>query len=281
MGAAEWAVVLVLVLMIGRHVWLGHERQWRASEWARRMGLELTPRNEAFVRSYIARTRILRIAGGVAGFFAPIVYSAFAGKPPPVPFDFSLIDALAGYLVGAVLAEITIKRPKTAVPTASLVPRDVRDYLPSFYTTTLRLAAAVALGLYPVYVLISGSQRTDVLPPAMVMASMILAILVGTELLQRYIVGRAQPAVERDLVQADDAVRSASVHALAGAGIALELLIVSVEILGIGVTSDARLLRWTLPWISVICFGVSLGSWQHLTQPHHWQVRHTQPAANP
>lgn len=278
MGGAEWGLILIAVVLIGRQVWPGQRRRWLLSAWAHEMGLELTRRNEPFVRSYIARTRILRIAGGVAGFLAPIAYREFTREPPPVPFDFSLVDALVGYLVGALLAEITVKRPKTDVPMASLVPRDLRDYLPSFYTTTLRLAAAAALGLYPLYVVISGRERVDALPPAIVTVSMILLILLGVELLQRYIVGRPQPAVEADLVLADDAVRSASVHALAGAGIALELLIAAVEILGIGVTSDTRLLRWTLPWISVICFGVALGSWQHLTRPYHWQVRHTQEA---
>jgi hypothetical protein len=279
MGGAQWGLIGIAVLLIGRQIWRGQQRRWLPSGWAQEIGLELTPRNEPFVRSYIVRTRILRIAGGVVGFLAPIAYSEFAGGPPPIPFDFILLDALVGYLVGAVLAEITVRRPKTDVPTASLVPRDLHDYLPSFYTRTLRLAAATALGLYPLYVVISGRER-DELPPAIVMVSMILLILLGVELLQRYIVGRPQPAVAADLMRADDAVRSASVHALAGAGIALELLIASVEILGLAVTSDTRLLRWTLPWISVICFGLALGSWQHLTRPYNWQVRRTQREAN-
>lgn len=278
MSGAEWGLILIAVVLIGRQIWRGQRRRWLPSGWAQELGLELTPRNEPFVRSYVVRTRILRIAGGVAGFLTPIAYRAFTGEPPPVPFDFGLVDALVGYLLGAVLAEVTVRRPKTEVPTASLVPRDVRDYLPSFYTTTLRLAAAAALGLYPLYVVISGPEGEAELPPAIVMVSMILLILLGVEILQRYIVGRPQPAVETDLVQADDAVRSASVHALAGAGIALELLIAALQILGIGVASDTRLLRWTLPWISVICFGLALGSWQHLTRPYHWQVRHTQEA---
>ena len=48
-----------------------------------------------------------------------------------MPFDWGLIDALVGYLVGAVVGELTIKRPRGNVPAASLQPRKLSDYLPA------------------------------------------------------------------------------------------------------------------------------------------------------
>lgn len=287
MSAAEWGVTLIVVAAIGRaglRKWAGHQQRWRPSEWAAGVGLELTPHNLDFVRSYIRRTRTLRIAGGLTGLVAPFAYSAYAGEPPPAPFDFSPITALAGYLVGGVLAELLVRRAKPKLPTARLVPRDLRHYLPSFQIIGLRVTAAAALVLYLLYLVVAQDlaiDRADALPPPTVMVPMIVLILLVVELLQRYIVRRPQPAAQSDLLDADDAVRSASVHALAGAGIALELLIVSVEILGIGVVSDIQVVRWTLPWIAVLCLGVSLGSWMDLTQPRHWKVRHTQQPANP
>ncbi|MFN2490582.1 MAG: hypothetical protein ABR529_12780 [Actinomycetota bacterium] len=274
-GNFEFAVLmamLVVAVLIGRSIWLGR-RRWEPAEWAREMGVELTPRNEAFLRSYIARTRIMRVGGGLIGFFGPAVYSALAGEPPPWPVDFSLLDALAGYLVGAVLAEVTVKRPTAKIPAASLVPRDLGGYLPPRLSTALRVSAAVALVLVPLYSVLPRRESLaglDGLPPAVILVPTILVILVGVELSQRYIVARSRPLVESDLVQADDAVRSASLHALAGAGIALELLIVSVELLGSATVSDIQLLRWTLPWIALVCFVSSLWSWMHVTRPHKW-----------
>lgn len=285
MSAGEWGVTLIVAALLARglfRAWAGHQRRWRLSEWAREAGLELTPRNEGFVRSYIARTRLLRIAGGATGFVAPIVYSAYTDQPPPPPFDFSLATGLGGYLLGAVLAELTVRRPKTEQPTALLVPRDLRDYLPSFHTLSLRLAATVALVLYLIYFVIARSSANELvepLPSPIVMVSMIVVILVGVEMLQRFIVGRPQPAMDSDLVRADDAVRSASVHALAGAGIALEILIACVGVFGIGIISDIRGVRWTLPWIAVLGLGVALGAWTDLTQPRHWKVQHAQERA--
>lgn len=262
------ALAVVTAALMARSKWVGRGR-WQPAQWAQDMGLELTPRNEAFVRSYIARTRSMRMAGGLLGFFAPTVYAAYAGDPPPVPLDFNLLDALAGYLIGAVLAEAAVKRPTTSVRTASLVPRDLDHYLPPMLSTTLRAAATVALVLVPLYIILPARDvvGSNALPPAVVLIPTILSVWLGVELAQRYIVGRSQPQVERDLVQADDAVRSASLHALAGAGIALELLIVSVQLLGIATISDIQLLRWTLPWVSLGCFGLVLWSWVHVTRP--------------
>jgi hypothetical protein len=272
-----FALALVAVALIVRSLWIRRGR-WRPAQWAEDMGLELTPRNEGFVRSYIARTRAMRMAGALLGLLAPIAYSASAGRPPPVPLDFALLDALAGYLIGAVLAEATVKRPATRVREASLVPRNLADYLPPVLSTFLRAAAGVALVLVPLYLILPAREdlRLNTLPPAVVIVPTILAVWLGVELAQRSIVGRSQPLVERDLVQADDAVRSASLYALAGAGVALELLIISVQLFGIAVISDIQLLRWTLPWISLVCLGLSLWFWVRITRPQakgQWPMR--------
>jgi hypothetical protein len=206
---------------------------------------------------------------------APSIYSSVTGEQLPEPIDFGLFNALIGYLLGAVLAELTVRRPRAEVPTASLVPRRVADYLPARYTAMLRASAAVGLVLVPLTLTLPDRpvdvSEAEMLPPALIL-TMVLAILVGVELLQRYIVDRPQPAVEDDLLRADDAIRSASVHALAGAGIALELLIVAVEIGNLGFVSDVQVLRWTLPWIGLVCFLAALGSWIHVTRPRRWRV---------
>jgi hypothetical protein len=196
-----------------------------------------------------------------------------------VPLDFGLFDALLGYLLGAVIAELTIKRPEAHEPSASLTPRELSDYVPTGFITALRMSALFALILVPLYRLLPARQKLVNLndfPPEIIIVPTILLIGLGVELLQRYIVARSQPAVESDLVNADDAIRSASVHALAGAGIALELLIVSGQLINLAVVSNVDLLRWTLPVLAVLSFGIAIGSWIHLTKPFHrgqWHAR--------
>jgi hypothetical protein len=286
LGMFEWVVVAALLVTLGlvvRNAWAGR-RRWNPTVWAQEMDLQLTPRNEAIVRSYIARTRLLRSTGALLGLFAPNFYQAFVGDPPPVPVDFGLFDALLGYLLGAVIAELTIKRPKADEPSASLIPRELTDYVPPMFVTALRVSALVALALVPLYRLLPARQRLIDLndfPPEIVILPMIILVGVGVELLQRYIVARPQPAVDSDLVNADDAIRSASVHALAGAGIALELLLVSAQLINLAVVSNVQLLRWTLPALALLSFGIAIGSWVHLTKPFHrgeWHAGETTPA---
>jgi hypothetical protein len=47
------------------------------------------------------------------------------------------------------------------------------------------------------------------------------------EVLQRWIVRRPQPLVEPDLLAADDAIRSQSVHSICGSGMAIQLLLIA------------------------------------------------------
>jgi hypothetical protein len=277
LGIVELAVGIAILVAIVLYV-RGSFHRWRPDAWAHDMGLELTPRNEDLVRSYLTRTRTFRAVGALVPLAAPSIYSDVVGEPPPAPFDFGLFNALIGYLLGAVLAELVVRRPRAEVPTASLVPRRVADYLPARLRTILRVSAAAGIALIPLSLTLpdrpSDAADLEMLPPALIL-TMSLVILVGVELLQRYIVGRPQPAVEDDLLRADDAIRSASVHALAGAGIALELLIVAVEIGNMGFISDIQILRWTLPWIGLVCFLASLASWVHITRPRHWRVGRT------
>jgi hypothetical protein len=198
-GILEFFVVaaLLIALAIGVKAALSGWGRWNPAAWAERMGLQLTPHNEEIVRTYIVRTRLLRLMGALLGLFAPWVYRGFVGSPPPVPVDFGLFDALVGYLLGAVIAEVTIKRPAADEPSASLKPRELSDYMPAGFITALRVSALVALVLVPLYRLLPARQRlvnlTD-FPPEIVILPAILLIGLGVELLQRYIVARSQPA---------------------------------------------------------------------------------------
>lgn len=274
LGGLEIAFVVVVLAVIG---WLVHVRfgrhRWEPEHWARNMGIELTSRSEALVRSYLTRTRRWRLGGAAIGFIAPHAYiglmaSQAPGLTLPAPFDSDLFDAVLGYLVGAVLAELNVARPTPAVPAAALAPRHLDAYLSTTVSTALRVAAGVALVLVGLSRMLPTARDIGGdLPAAWLLVALVLVVLLAVEGLQRYIVGRPQPVVGQDVVEADDAIRSASVHALAGAGLALELVVTSVLLAVIGMASDIDVLRWTLPWLAAACFALALGSWAYLTRP--------------
>ena len=93
LGSTEFvilAVMAVAVCLIARSLWFGG--RWDPSGWARAMGLELTPINEGLVRTYLARTRSLRLAGVILGLATPHLWVTYRGQALPVPFDWDLIE---------------------------------------------------------------------------------------------------------------------------------------------------------------------------------------------
>jgi hypothetical protein len=99
---------------------------------------------------------------------------------------------------------------------------------------------------------------------------------VVVELLQRLIVARPQPAADPDVMRADDAIRSASVHALAGAGAALQLIICSVHVMSIGAISESQFGMWAFVSAGLACFVLAFASWGYATRPRRrlgWHPR--------
>ncbi len=281
LGVVELVAVgtfLLLALVAIRSQW---RHRWLPERWAREAGLELTPRSEGLIRSYVNRTRAFRIAGGLIGFASPLIYAGYTHEPMPGPFGNTFLLALVGYLVGALLAELTFKRPRPERASATLAPRELQHYLPPRLSQTLRFGAVLALALVGVYLLVPVRQpRVDV-PRLAAWALLPVVVAAGVEMLQRYIVRRPQPLAETDLVAADDAIRSASVHALAGAGIGLLLVLLGDILHSIGFSTDVQVLRWTLPWMALICLGAAVGALTGLTKPYGWQVRRNDLQAQP
>jgi hypothetical protein len=180
--------------------------------WARSYGLEITPVNERAVWRYLARSQRWRRVGFVLGWLAASGLDRRDGN------DFLgswWLLAGVGYSLGIVAAEAT-RHPRVESGAASLEPRHLDQYLPRWLTWVPRvLTAAVVVAAV---VALTGSRALTLSDPQiLVLAAVAAGVLAGAELIERAVVARRQPVSEPDLLAADDAMRTQSAHALAGA----------------------------------------------------------------
>ncbi len=250
--------------------------------WARVHDLVLTAENRPMVRWYLRTAGMLRTWGAVAGVVLPSAFAlAWSGH-----FEVLGVDAeggvnpgdvgwiFLGYLVGALYAEVALARPVDPTRrTASLVPRDLDDYLPRRLLLTQRwLGAAVAAGCLASLALPYDERWIG--PGAVSVVGFlawVAAFTLGLERVQRWLIRRPQPFTEPSLVAADDAIRAQSVHAVAGAGLAV-LLLMLAGTSALLAASDVAVLRWTM-WLPAVAAAVlALAACQHLTNGA-WRVR--------
>jgi hypothetical protein len=274
-------LALVLAVAIPVQVFRAYRRDDAlVDRWARERGLALTPENRATVARYLRRARVYRTWGGVAGAVLPsLIEYAVSGRVQVLgfgtdgdsaPLGFGSI--FVGYLVGALCAELSLPRPAHgARRAASLSPRELEAYLPRRVIVAQRLAsAALAVGLivlgvvpYP-----ESSSTPSVLSLALG-AVVALAFGAGLEAVERWLVRRPQPFTSPALVTADDAIRSQSIHAVAGAGLALLLLMLCGVALGLQ-ASDVAVLHSVMAVAAAVflvlsllaCSGISESTWR-------------------
>jgi hypothetical protein len=243
--------------------------------WARAHALTLTRENQLMVRWYLRNARVLRTWGVLAGLFLPslVTVALGGGDGARVPQNPAWI--FLGYLVGALYAELSLVRPvDPRRRAASLVPRELGDYLPrrlllaQRFVGLLTLAAGIAVALVPYR---DHSFEVDRVMGAVVAVAAV-ALAVGLERLEAWLVQRPQPFASPALVAADDAIRSQSVHSLAGSGLAVLLLAFSYLSFTLAM-SDIQLLRWTMwqpaiaAWLLAIVACLYYGH-------RAWRVRH-------
>jgi hypothetical protein len=279
--------VVVPVVLAWAYARVGDEL---LAEWARAHGVELTPESRPMVARYLRRARVLRTWGVLAGLLLPsLVEFAVSGRVQLLGFgtDGSAapyagpIGAFIGYLVGALCAEVSLARPVDPERrSASLIPRDLADYLPRrllLVQRALGFAAVVgvlALGLVPYDPQSAGDPEW---PGLLTGAAIFAAFSAGLEALERWLVRRPQPFTSPALVAADDAVRAQSLHSMAGSGLALLLVVCSGICVGLAV-SDVSILRWTM-WLPAVvalllairaCLEIGQRSWRvrrHIARP--------------
>ena len=244
--------------------------------WAGAYGIELTERNRAMVQTCLRRTRRIRTLGALAGVFFSVIYVTITENSTSFLGN-GLFLAVVGYLMGTVVAEAVVPRPhRGATRMATLVPRTLHDYLPRYAIVALRALPAISVSLIPVYVAVEARFQILIfhISPVgfAVISGVLVAMAVGVEAVERGIVRRPQPVVSPDLLEADDAIRSASVHALSGGGVALALLGLSYQLSEISSIMTVRTLS-PLGFLPVLMLGLALKSWIDLGHPKAWRVR--------
>jgi len=234
-----FALLAVLVLL----AWL-----WRAlrpvqrselEDFVRESDLHLTVENGTRVVDAIARTRLWRVLG-VTIAFAALVTFWIVQVVGYETLNISLVTVLfllIGDYVGSVIAEFrTARGGATSGPRiASLTPRSPDNYIGLWarrWPLILGVVGAVASSV----ALIAGNR--DLWVSAAGFGSAFVAAT--TALVTRYVLERPQRAESADLQAADDAIRSRSLHALAGVGVGIQIWTTSLAIGGMLLTLTAN-----------------------------------------
>jgi hypothetical protein len=262
--------LLVVVVVVSRH-WNVDEDG--VSEWARSANVELTPATRPIVHRYLTWSRRSRTLGGLIGLLAPMIYSSVFGGGLE---DSAVVLMIVGYLLGALLAEIVVNRPTHQSGSALLVPRRLSDYLPKYVLVMQRGLALVAVIGGIAYIFLEPQSESLVLPrPAtpILFGAVAVVIALVIEAMQRTIVARRQSATGPDEIALDDAMRSSSLHVLAGAGLALLMqtagAVVIVSILTLTPEDPQGLIALVL---FLPLFLASLIIWFHVANPRGFRV---------
>jgi hypothetical protein len=194
--------------------------------WANWFGLGLTQENRPAVRHYLQWSRRCRTVGGLAGFLAPTIYFQVVtpGHQPDDVGGWAITTMLAGYLLGALIAELVIDPPQRRSGNAVAVPVRLGGYLPTYVVVLQRGLAIAAVLLVGLYALSEPGARFSGLPDLAQVAGLgvgAACMAAVVEAFQRRMVARPRLATSEAGVAADHAMRASSLHVLAGGGIAL------------------------------------------------------------
>jgi hypothetical protein len=185
---------------------------------------------------------------------------------PPGPLSLLAFPSAwaAGYLLAAVAAELTRRRPHPRqVRAAVLAPRRLSDYLPAWMLWAER---AVALAVLALVLLASGTPSSPgrAVPTAIATIAVVALVEIGL----RAMVRRPQPLGGGGELAVDDALRSTALHRAAGAGLAALLFLLGNQLGAL----DRH--WWVLTGLlALVCYGLAIGCWKDLTSPLWWPIR--------
>jgi hypothetical protein len=205
----------------------------RVARIARRQRLTVTPDNGDQVIRYLATTRRWRAGGLVVAFHlflvVPMVIDSWWFLDASIAVQ-QVVDHpgqpvlmfLSGWFVGAVIAEARLAKVRFGSRrAASLAPRDAHHYLGRAARAALPLAAVACLAVTAAGAVRAAGGAPIDLPRFLAWTAVALAVAATVWTVQRQVLARPQPVLPPDQLAADDAIRSRSLHVLAGSGAAL------------------------------------------------------------
>jgi hypothetical protein len=125
----------------------------------------------------------------------------------------NIVYLLTGWFLGALAAEVRAVGLLPGRRAASLAPRTLDRYVspPARYALPGSVIAFLAVGA------VAGPHR------ALVPAALVLLVSLAVWLIVRHVLRRSQPLADSDMLAADDAIRSRSLHGLTAAAATLVL----------------------------------------------------------
>lgn len=220
LGVALLALVALVVASI--RALRGRVPRRRVEEFAKLHDLMVTANNGNQVIAYRATTRRWRWFGLMVSLVVQLMVAN--------SFSVTVTWVLAGWFAGAIVAELRVAHlARGERAAASLVPRKSADYLPLAgrwaVPGALAVCGVVAVGAFAFDR--SGSVSFGALG---LWTALGFAMGLATLAAQRRVLRRPQPPAEADRIAADDAIRSRSLHVLAGSGMVLVLYCVLGQI---------------------------------------------------
>jgi hypothetical protein len=209
----------------------------RVVKLARRQSLPITVANGPIVIGYLATTRRWRGTGVLLSVVAGLLHARLTGSGS----DVEGAALFAGWFVGAVVAEWRVSVHTSGVGSrrASLVPRRLSDYLPGHVRFAVLIAGALLLSAESA-ALLSNSRQPELI--GWLALTLATAAVIGA--VGRHILSRPQPVAADDVLAADEAIRSRSLHVLAGAALAITGYF-SAAVLSVGVHDLSLLAPWS------------------------------------
>ena len=218
----------------------------RLQQFVDRHDIRLTADNNALIIGYLATTRRWRAAGLAAGLTAYTVIDLRHGR-----IGVNLAYLLAGWFAGALIAEVRVAGLLTRRRAASLAPRTLDRYLSRPGRRALPWAVLASL------VLTAAAEQgsDDGRGGRAVALAVTLTVALVVWLTTRRVLRRPQPVAPDDVLAADNAIRSRSLHAVTASGTTLVLYCAlgqAVTVLGAGSSGLAAVVTLAgavaVPW---------------------------------
>lgn len=170
------------------------------------------------------------------------------------------------------MAEWSWARPHGGlVRSAALVPRRLVGSLPARVVVGQRLAVVALVPVIAWGPVAPAPVRELVLRGrggALATAAVAVGVTVAVELLLRRMVRRPQPVDDPMALAVDNALRSTSVHAAAGAGLAIVLLSLSLQLTNVATNLVSGPVRTATVGLAWGCALAALAAWVLVGHPH-------------